>query len=83
MTTYFFEILKNKGMETHYVSSNQNTTMEVKPASTFGKGLEVICRYKAVGSFYRRYSDLVELGADLPAYVEVTIKNDEKRGPLS
>lgn len=83
MTTYFFDILKEKGIETHYVSSNlENTTMEVKPASTFGKGLEVICRYKAVGSFYRRYSDLVELGADLPAYVEVTIKNDEKGDPI-
>ena len=43
---------------------------------------EVICRHKAVGSFYRRYSDYVELGADLPAYVETTFKNDEKGDPL-
>ncbi|MBQ0110965.1 MAG: phosphoribosylaminoimidazolesuccinocarboxamide synthase, partial [Oscillospiraceae bacterium] len=51
-------------------------------AKVFGKGLEVICRYKAVGSFYRRYSDYIEEGADLPAYVEMTFKNDEKGDPL-
>ena len=49
---------------------------------TFGKGLEVICRYKAVGSFYRRYSDYVSEGQDLDAYVEMTFKNDEKGDPL-
>ena len=71
------------GIKTHYVSANLNdTTMEVLPAKVFGKGLEVICRYKAVGSFYRRYSDYVEEGADLPAYVETTFKNDEKGDPL-
>ena len=56
--------------------------MEVRPAKVFGKGLEVICRYKAVGSFYRRYSDYIEEGADLPAYVETTFKNDAKGDPL-
>ena len=56
--------------------------MEVIPAKAFGKGLEVICRHKAVGSFYRRYSDYIEEGADLPAYVETTFKNDEKGDPL-
>lgn len=83
MTTCFFEILKDRGIKTHYVSSNlDETTMEVLPASVFGKGLEIICRYKAVGSFYRRYSDYVELGQDLNAYVEMTFKNDEKGDPL-
>jgi phosphoribosylaminoimidazole-succinocarboxamide synthase len=56
--------------------------MEVRPAKAFGKGLEVICRNKAVGSFFRRYSDYIEEGADLPAYVEMTFKNDEKGDPL-
>jgi phosphoribosylaminoimidazole-succinocarboxamide synthase len=56
--------------------------MEVLPAKAFGKGLEVICRYKAVGSFIRRYGDYIEEGADLPAYVETTFKNDEKGDPL-
>jgi len=56
--------------------------MEVLPAEVFGKGLEVICRNKAVGSFYRRYSDYIQEGADLPSYVEMTFKNDEKGDPL-
>ena len=56
--------------------------MEVLPAKVFGKGLEVICRYKAVGSFFRRYSDYCTEGQDLPAYVETTFKNDAKGDPL-
>lgn len=83
MSIYFFEKINAAGIKTHYVSANLNdTTMEVLPAKAFGKGLEVICRYKAVGSFYRRYSDYVEEGADLPAYVETTFKNDAKGDPL-
>ena len=83
MSIYFFEKINAVGIKTHYVSADLgNTTMEVRPAKVFGKGLEVICRHKAVGSFYRRYSDYVELGADLPAYVETTFKNDEKGDPL-
>ncbi len=83
MSIYFFEKINQAGIKTHYISANLNdTTMEVLPAKAFGKGLEVICRYKAVGSFYRRYSDYCELGADLPAYVETTFKNDEKGDPL-
>ncbi len=83
MSVYFFEKLKEAGIKTHYVNANlEDTTMEVLPATVFGKGLEVICRYKAVGSFFRRYSDYVEEGADLDAYVEMTFKNDEKGDPL-
>ena len=83
MSVYFFEKVNAAGIKTHFVSANPNdTTMEVLPARVFGKGLEVICRYKAVGSFFRRYSDYIEEGADLPAYVETTFKNDEKGDPL-
>ena len=83
MSIYFFEKINAAGIRTHYVSADlANTTMEVLPAKVFGKGLEVICRYKAVGSFYRRYSDYCTEGQDLPAYVETTFKNDEKGDPL-
>ena len=83
MSIYFFEKLNAAGIKTHYISADlADTTMEVVPAKPFGKGLEVICRHKAVGSFYRRYSDYVEEGADLDAYVEMTFKNDEKGDPL-
>ena len=83
MSIYYFEKINAAGIKTHYVSADlANTTMEVLPAKVFGKGLEVICRYKAVGSFYRRYSDYCELGQDLPAYVETTFKNDALGDPL-
>ena len=83
MSIYFFEKINAAGIYTHYVSADlANTTMEVLPAKPFGKGLEVICRHKAVGSFYRRYKQYVEEGADLPAYVEMTFKNDELGDPL-
>ena len=83
MSIYFFEKINAAGIRTHYVSADLNdTTMEVLPAKVFGKGLEVICRNRAVGSFIRRYGDYIESGADLPAYVEMTFKNDEKGDPL-
>ena len=83
MSIYFFEKINAAGIKTHYVSADlANTTMEVLPAKVFGKGLEVICRNKAVGSFIRRYGALIESGADLPSYVETTLKDDEKGDPL-
>ena len=83
MSMYFFEKINAAGIKTHYVSADlAKTTMEVLPAKVFGKGLEVICRNKAVGSFFRRYGQYIEEGADLPAYVETTFKNDELGDPL-
>lgn len=83
MSIYFFEKINAAGILTHYVSADlKKTTMEVKPAKVFGHGLEVICRHKAVGSFIKRYGDYIEAGADLPAYVETTFKDDAKGDPL-
>ena len=83
MSIYFFEKINAAGIKTHYVNADlENTTMEVLKAKVFGHGLEVICRYKAVGSFIRRYGDYIEDGADLDAYVETTLKDDAKGDPL-
>lgn len=83
MSVYFFEKINAAGIPTHYVSANlADTTMEVLPAKVFGHGLEVICRHKAVGSFFRRYGEYIAEGADLPAYVETTFKNDDLGDPL-
>ncbi len=83
MSVFFFEKLKEAGIKTHYVSANpEDATMEVLPARVFGKGLEVICRHRAVGSFFRRYGDYIEEGAPLPAYVETTFKDDDRGDPL-
>ena len=79
----FFEVLKDAGVKTHYVSADEEaSTMEVLPAKPFGKGLEVICRRRAVGSFIRRYGAYIEEGAPLDYYVEMTLKDDEKGDPL-
>lgn len=81
---HFFEILKKAGIKTHYISANlDDATMEVVPAKVFGKGLEVICRLVATGSFIRRYGDYIADGTPLPGgYVECTFKDDAKGDPL-
>ena len=79
----FFEELHKRGIRTHYVSANiENSEMEVLPVTVFGKGLEVICRLRAVGSFIRRYGKYIEEGAKLPYYVECTFKDDAVGDPL-
>ena len=81
---YYFEMLKKAGIKTHYISADiENATMEVLPATVFGKGLEVICRLVATGSFIRRYGEYIEDGTVLEGgYVECTFKNDAKGDPL-
>lgn len=82
MTKYFYELLNAMGIPTHYISSDlDEVSMVVKQAKVFGKGLEVICRYRAVGSFFRRYGANCELGQALDSFVEVTIKDDERGDP--
>ncbi len=83
MSIHFFEKINAAGIRTHFVNADlAETTMEVLPGKVFGHGLEVICRHKAVGSFTRRYGEYIEEGADLPAYVETTFKNDALGDPL-
>ena len=82
LTTYFYTLLEELGVPTHFVSSNlEEGTMEVKPAEKFGQGLEVICRLKAVGSFFKRYGDFCENGQPLDYFVEVTLKDDDREDP--
>lgn len=82
LTKYFFEILHQNGIPTHYIDADtQAATMTVKPATVLGKGLEVICRYRAVGSFLRRYGLYVEAEQPLDSFVEVTLKDDERQDP--
>lgn len=80
----FFELLKEKGIRTHYVQADPETaSMEVLPGKVFGKGVEVICRLRATGSFIRRYGAYIQDGTPFPnGYVEVTLKDDEKGDPL-
>ena len=83
-SVHYFELLKDAGIKTHYVSANlDDATMEVLPATVFGHGLEVICRLVATGSFIRRYGEYIADGTVLEGgYVECTFKNDAKGDPL-
>ena len=83
MTSYFMNIINSKGIKTHYISSDPDSaTMTVHKATKFGHGLEVVCRFRAYGSFVRRYGDYVKSGDILPDVVEITLKDDERGDPL-
>lgn len=83
MSKFFYEKFNALGIPTHYVDSNlEENTMTVYPAQSFGRGVEVILRYKAVGSFLRRYGLYAQEGMDLPSYVEFTLKDDQRGDPL-
>ena len=82
MSEYFFKQIEAAGIPTHFISANiDDTTMLVKPAVPFGKGLEVICRFRAVGSFMRRYGSYAKEGQELNALVEITLKDDDREDP--
>lgn len=83
LTKFFFEKINAAGIATHYIDANiSERTMTVLPATVFGEGVEVICRFRAVGSFLRRYGKYAKEGQSLDAYVEVTLKDDDRNDPL-
>lgn len=83
LTTYFFKAIKSAGYPTHFIQADlDQASMDVKEAEVFGKGLEFICRFKATGSFIRRYGDYIEDGSDLDAYAEVSLKSDDRNDPF-
>lgn len=83
ITKFFYEIFNKKNIKTHYISSTEeDNLMEVKKAEFFGHGVEVICRFRAVGSFIRRYGLYANDGDLLDSYVEVTLKDDDRKDPL-
>jgi len=82
LTEFFYKKISEAGFPTHFVSADiEKTEMTVLPAKTLGDGLEVICRYRAVGSFFRRYGKYVTEGQELDALVEVTLKDDDRDDP--
>lgn len=83
MTKYFYEKLNEKGLNTHFISADvDKNEAVVRKAEAFGQGVEVIVRYRAVGSFIRRYGKYIESGTPLPEYVEITLKDDDRSDPL-
>lgn len=83
MSKYYFGLIMEKGCPTHFIDADvENRTMTVKPAKVFGKGLEIVLRYKAMGSFIRRFGDFIKEGEPLDAVIEMTLKDDERNDPL-
>ncbi|GAB7231889.1 phosphoribosylaminoimidazolesuccinocarboxamide synthase [Facklamia hominis] len=83
MSVFFFGKLKAMQLPTHYLTADlSKNTMDVTPVKAFGDGLEVITRYRAVGSFYRRYGKYIEEGASLDQLIEITLKDDQRQDPL-
>ena len=83
VSKFFFEKINEAGVKTHYLGADlDKNLMEIEKCTVFGKGLEVITRFKAVGSFMRRYGLYASEGQDLDAYSEITLKDDDREDPL-
>jgi len=83
MSAHFFAKIIEAGVYTHYITHDvDEAEMTVRPGTAFGKGVEVICRFRAVGSFLRRYGDYCAEGQALPGVVEMTLKDDDRGDPL-
>ncbi|HHW60968.1 MAG TPA: phosphoribosylaminoimidazolesuccinocarboxamide synthase [Syntrophomonadaceae bacterium] len=83
MSTYYFELLHQQGIPTQYLKTElEKNHMVVKKAEPFGKGLEVVCRFKAYGSFLRRYALYTKEFQPLDALIEITLKDDLRGDPL-
>jgi len=83
VTKYYFELLKLHKIKSHYIKADlDKNTLTVKPAQTFGKGLEFVVRYVATGSFVRRFGDYIKDGARFIAPIfEATFKDDGRDDP--
>ena len=82
MTVYYFELLKKHNIPTHYISADlSKNEMVVRPAKAFGHGLEFVVRYKAAGSFVRRFGLYCKEGDELPKVFEATLKDDAHDDP--
>jgi len=82
MSVYYFELLKKMNIPTHYVSSDlSKNEMIVRPAAIFGNGLECVLRYKAAGSFVRRFGAYCKEGDQIPTIFEITLKDDDRDDP--
>lgn len=87
--TYFFSLLKEKGIPSHYIDTVSDNTMIVEPATPLSMpeeapdydgsapllNLEFTWRNNAMGSFWRRYP-FVKPGKNLRKLVEPWTKGD-------
>ncbi|MCL2376353.1 MAG: phosphoribosylaminoimidazolesuccinocarboxamide synthase [Defluviitaleaceae bacterium] len=80
VTRKIFTFLSEAGIYTHFVGADENS-MTVRKATPFGNGLEVVVRYRATGSFIRRFGQYAKEGQRLHGIVEITLKDDDRNDP--
>lgn len=79
ISSVLFQYLEENGIPTHYVCEGSNSASKiVKRAEMIP--LEVICRFRAAGSFVKRYGCEEGMVFDDP-FVEFTYKRDNKEHP--
>lgn len=80
ISQYFFELMKQNGIPTHYLGADvEKGLMQVRNLTV--PKLEFVLRYFTAGSMCRRFT--LEEGIPFdPPYLEVTLKDDEQGDPL-
>lgn len=80
ISRYFFELMEQNGIPTHYLGVNiEKNLMQVRKLTV--PALEFVLRYFTAGSMCRRFS--LEEGIPFePPYLEVTLKDDAQGDPL-
>jgi phosphoribosylaminoimidazole-succinocarboxamide synthase len=83
LSAYFFKKLNAIDVPTHFISINDDSvSMTVKDTKPFGPhGIDVICRFRAIGTFEERYSEFVEHGEELDSFVELILKDENEELP--
>ena len=80
ISKYFFEIMEQNGIPTHYLGADiENGLMQVRSLTV--PPLEFVLRYFTAGSMCRRFTIEEGLSFD-PPYLEVTLKDDDQGDPL-
>lgn len=80
VSTEIFKKLNEEGIPTHYVGPGSNPASKIVKKAT-PILLEVIGRFKAAGSYVKRYN-VPEMMTFDPVYIEYTYKSDNAGDPL-
>ncbi len=80
ISSAIFNKLEEKGVQTHYVGPGSNEASKIVKKAT-PILLEVIGRFKAAGSYVKRY-DVPDMMPFDPVYIEYTYKSDAAGDPL-
>ena len=80
ISKYFFEIMEQNGIPTHYLGADIDKCLMQVRKLTVPK-LEFVLRYFTAGSMCRRFTLPEGVPFD-PPYKEVTLKDDEQGDPL-